>query len=196
MIELTKIDVAEAQIRTAVKLFFENAHPVPVHTLACAAREIVATLGQKLGIKTILEEVADNLLTEKREVLKKATAFVNFMKHADRDPQGVLKNFSDTDNDPILFFACQDFGRVTGGMPIEAQVYEAWYFATSVKRVSEGARDWQKLVKACIKHFPRVRVVGRDEQKKIGLHALEQALKDPKLRMEFKRTVDLPIANA
>src|ERR1700730_95189 len=54
----TKIDVAEAHIRTAVRLFFEDAHPVPVHTLACAAREILAALGEKLGIDTILHEAA------------------------------------------------------------------------------------------------------------------------------------------
>src|SRR5690242_9958847 len=144
MSEFTKIDVAEAHIRTAVKLFFEDRHPIPIHTLACSAREILTTIGGKLGIKTVLEEVADGSKVQQKDVLKKASAFVNFMKHADRDPEGVLKNFSDEDNDPVLFFACHDFGRVTGGMPIEAQVYEAWFFATSVKRVSAGGRNWQK----------------------------------------------------
>ena len=46
--KLTKIDVAEAQIRAAVRLFFEGGHPVPVYTLANAAREIVATIGEQI----------------------------------------------------------------------------------------------------------------------------------------------------
>jgi hypothetical protein len=45
-IELTKIDVAEAHIRTAVRLFFEGCHPVPVYTLANAAREILTSIGK------------------------------------------------------------------------------------------------------------------------------------------------------
>ena len=43
---LTEIDVAEAQIRAAVWMFFREGHPVPVYTLANAAREIVASIGK------------------------------------------------------------------------------------------------------------------------------------------------------
>lgn len=39
---LTKLDVAEAHIKTAVRLFFEEGHPVSIYTLANAAREIVS----------------------------------------------------------------------------------------------------------------------------------------------------------
>ena len=49
--DLTKIDVAQALIQTAVRLFFEGAHPVPIYALASAAREIVTTLGQKREFK-------------------------------------------------------------------------------------------------------------------------------------------------
>ena len=49
--ELSKIDVAEALIQAAVRLFFEGAHPVPIYALASAAREIMTTLGQKTGIR-------------------------------------------------------------------------------------------------------------------------------------------------
>ena len=36
--ELTKIDVAQALIRTAVRLFFEDAHPVPIYLQVRRAR--------------------------------------------------------------------------------------------------------------------------------------------------------------
>jgi hypothetical protein len=188
----TKIDIAEAHIRTAVRLFFEDAHPVPVHTLACSAREIMTTLGGKLGVDTVLHDYARNRGVALDDAARKANAFVGFMKHADRKPTAVLENFSDLDNDAILFLACHDFGRVTGGMPVEAQVFEPWYFATKVKKVSKGRPKWQKLVKDCIKLFPRVRSVPRAQQKRIGLEALNKAVNDPSLRMEFKRVVELP----
>jgi hypothetical protein len=188
----TKIDVAEAHIRTAVRLFFEDRHPVPIHLLACSAREILTFVGKAQGTETILEEVAAVKGVKEGDVIKKAHAFVNFMKHANRDAGATLEGFSDLDNDPILWFVCQDFGRVTGGMPIEAQVYEAWFFATFVKRVSDGPMTWQRLVRRCIRLFPHVRSVPRQEQKAIGLRALEKALTDPSLEMQIRRIVTPP----
>ncbi len=54
ILRLNKIDVAEAHIVSAVKLFFENGHPASVYTLASAAREILTTLGDKQGVETLL----------------------------------------------------------------------------------------------------------------------------------------------
>jgi len=51
--KLTKIDVAEAQIRAAVWMYFRGEHPVPVYTLANAAREIVPTNGEQVDIETV-----------------------------------------------------------------------------------------------------------------------------------------------
>lgn len=152
----------------------------------------MAAVGKAKGVDTILQEVARNLGATEKEVAQKAHAFVNFMKHADRDPTAALEGFSDLDNESIIFFACQDFGRATGGMPVEAQVYEAWFFATTAKRVSVGSIKWQRMIKACIRHFPRVRSVPRIEKKRIGLKVLREALKDPTLKMDFSRIVDLP----
>lgn len=61
--------------------------------------------------------------------------------------------------------------------------------ATAVKRVSKGNPSWQRLVKNCIRAFPRVRSVTRAEQKRIGLQVLTTALRDPALQMKFRRVV-------
>jgi hypothetical protein len=53
---LTKIDVVEAQIRAAVRMFFRDEHPVPVYTLANAAREIIATIGEQIEVETVQQE--------------------------------------------------------------------------------------------------------------------------------------------
>ncbi len=188
----TKIDVAEAHICTAVRLFFDDAHPIPIHTLACSAREILTTLGDKLGIDTMLQEVARIQDTTIDKVIKKAHGFAGFMKHADRDADAVLEAFSDADNDYVLWFACHDFGRITGGMPIEAQVFEAWWFATTVKKVSAGGLKRQRMVKTCIRAFPGIRTALRADQKKLGRDVLLRSSQDPTLKMQFRRVVELP----
>jgi hypothetical protein len=50
--ELTKIDVAEALIRSAVRQFFENAHPVPIYAMANAAREILTSVADHSGVRS------------------------------------------------------------------------------------------------------------------------------------------------
>ena len=57
-IVLTKIDIAEAQLRAALRMFFEGGHPVPVYTLANAAREVVTSIANKIGVKTAAQDIS------------------------------------------------------------------------------------------------------------------------------------------
>jgi hypothetical protein len=89
-----------------------------------------------------------------------------------------------------LFFACHDFGRVAGGMPIEAQVFEAWTYAAATERVSDAPFRRQQLLRNMIRAFPGIRgALTRAEQKDIGLKIMEQALRDKSLAMAIRREV-------
>jgi hypothetical protein len=190
-VKLTKIDAAEANLCAAIRLFFADEHPVPVHTLAGAAREVMSVLGEKLETNILLDQLAESRGVSPREYLRKATVALNFMKHADRDPTAVLE-FADEANDFMLFWACRDFVSITKGLPIEAQVFDAWFFATQVKEVNKGGLRWQESVKACSRLFPGVRSASRPEQKRIAYKVLGDALKKPALRMQIERTIRLP----
>lgn len=54
---LTFLLVARSQLLTALKLFFEDADPVSVHTLAGAAQEILESLCREAGVDPMHEEV-------------------------------------------------------------------------------------------------------------------------------------------
>ena len=191
--QLSKIDVADAQLRAAIRMFFEDAHPVAVHTLACAAHEILTNLGHKMELNTYLDQMARWQETDVATVRKEAVRFCNFMKHADNDPTALLDNFSDLDNEGVLFCACRDLAQVAHGLPIEAQVYEAWFFATAVKRVSDGGLRWREKIKACIQLFPiGMRSASREKQKQMVLQVLTEVAAKQELQMEMKRIVELP----
>ena len=193
VVKLTKIDIAEAHIRAAVRLFFEDEHPAPVYLLACPAREVLTTLGDKIGVDTLLHEYAANRGITLQDAVGKADQFANFMKHANRDPQAVLEEFSDEDNDHILMIACKDFVQITGGLPIEAQIFEAWWYAAHIKRISDRSRGMRERVKLCIQAFPLgFRSAAREDKKKMALDVLMRPRTDPSLRMEIKRVVELP----
>jgi hypothetical protein len=172
-------------------MFFEDKDPISVHTLACAAREITSGLGTKMKIETVLDDYAKASGRSRKKAEGSTTRKANFMKHADHDPDATLE-FDESENDMILFLACHDFGRIAKGMPIEAQVYELWHFATHVKKLRNLPPSRQKAIKACIKAFPNVRSASRKEQKAVGLRVLEKCLADPSLGMEIQRIVALP----
>ena len=188
--ELTKIDVAEALIQAAVRLFFEGAHPVPIYQLASSAREILTTIGEKVGVETILHSIAKRKAVPVKTLINQAHKFAKFFKHANSDPTEKL-SFSEFEIDHVLLLACHDFGRVTGGMPIEAQVFEAWAQAGAWRRIADVPFRRQ-AIKQAIRLFPGIRSADRKTQKRIGLEALKRVEHDPAYQMEIQREVKLP----
>jgi hypothetical protein len=186
--EVTKIDVAEALLKTAIRLFFEEHHPVPIYVLASAAREILTTVGDKIGVETVLHSLSKRSGKSVKQLARDAHSFAGFFKHADRDATATL-TFAETEVDAVLAMACQDFGRVTGGMPVEAQIYEVWVYALAFAKVSDAPRAGQRLIKLAISQFPGVRTADRAKQKRIGLRVLNTLLNDPSLKMEYQTAV-------
>jgi hypothetical protein len=189
---LTKIDVAEAHLVSAVRLCFGGGHPASIYLLAASAREILTTVGEKIGRKTMLSAIAEKTGTPMKKLIAVAGEFVAFFKHADRDPASVLEKFDEQDADLVLYIACHDFHRVAKGQPIELQVYEAWHLAQVFERVSEAPLSVQPVVRHCIRLFPGIRAASRAERQRMGSEQLEQALLNPALRMEIQRDVVLP----
>jgi hypothetical protein len=194
VIHLTKIDVADAQLRAAVCMYFEGGHPVPVYTLANAAREIVDSIGKKMGITTSAQSVADLLGIPAQDVLRLVTTPANFFKHADRDAYTKLA-FDEAALIAVLSMLCQRFEDVANGLPVEAIVFRVWLNALTAK-VTQVPLSHQQHIRNCIKLFPGIRrAADLAEQKMIGLKHLKKTLADP-LQIEmfnrFDREVVLP----
>jgi hypothetical protein len=172
---LAKIDAAEAQLKAAVRMYFENRHLVPIYALANAVREVVGRLGEHLDVETVQKEIAKARGLTVAELIGPLSKKAAFFKHADRDPSGKIE-LEDDDVEMVLFFACHDFGRVAHGMPIEAQVFEAWAYAATIKRVSDAPLRKQKLIRRMIATFPGLRgAPDRVAQKRIGLEIMERS---------------------
>jgi hypothetical protein len=192
-VKLTKIDVAEAHLITAVRAHFRGEHPASIYLLAASACEILTTIGEKTGTQTMLAGVAETTGTPLKKLVQIANEFAGFLKHADRNPTAVLERFTEWDTNLVLYIACHAFHRVAKGQPVELQVFEAWYLATAFEKVSAAPLRVQPFVRRCIKLFPGIRGVSRAEQQRIGLEQLEKARRNPALRMEIQREVILPV---
>ncbi len=183
--ELTKQDIARRQLVTAIRLFFENGDPVSIYTLASNAWEVIDVLCNKAGTYSLSNETREH--TPKDKDLKKNfinSPFRNFFKHADRDPDETLKDFGEKNCDDIIFLGVEDYLRLHGKSPIEFQVFQLWYLAVKLEKVSDEAME--RILEKTDQAFPNIRNVSREEQLLMGKEMMDEApidtelLKDPR----------------
>ena len=134
--KLDKVEIARRQLGTALALFLEDSDPVSVQTLACAGCEIAEHLTSKAGAKPfsthVLATFPDLDIGTIRRLQRQ---YCNAFKHAmtregiDRDDRELLESFDDKVNDHMLFVGWRDYMLAVRALPIEAQVFQIWYFA-------------------------------------------------------------------
>jgi hypothetical protein len=86
-ITLTKLDAAKRQLRTAIRLWFEDGDPVSIHALAYAAYEIAHVVSKKRN-PARRDLIFDSLTVKDKhraEFNISIKKHANFFKHAKRD---------------------------------------------------------------------------------------------------------------
>jgi hypothetical protein len=68
VIRLTKLDAARHQLKTAIRLFFEERDPVSIHALASAAQEVLRDLLRARGIPSPSIKDSDLIKPEYRKL--------------------------------------------------------------------------------------------------------------------------------
>lgn len=117
---VTKLDAAQRQLAVAIRMFFERKDMIAVHTLAAAAQELLVDLAKPRGIETIFEH---ERLKGMRRVFRMSQ---NFLKHADKDPEGKLP-FVPEATKFHLFDAAVISHKLTGRMLPEVAAFLAWF---------------------------------------------------------------------
>jgi hypothetical protein len=179
--KLDKAHVARRQLGTALALFIEDLDPVSVHTLACAGGEVAEHLTRKAGAEPFashaLATFADLDMKKIRQLQRQ---FWNSFKHAttrdgeERPDRELLERFNDLQNDHTLFVGWYDYVLATGNMPIEAQAFQAWYFALYPEKLNREVFD-ASVYDAM---FPNLRQQSRKHQKKALQVAIAKARQD------------------
>ena len=87
-------------------MFFEGQHPVPIFTLANAAREIVASVGEQTDVRTVQSDLAEQRGVPVKKFVQPLSRISNFFKHADRDADAYLE-FDEDDLEVVLHCGVQ-----------------------------------------------------------------------------------------
>jgi hypothetical protein len=107
-IPVTKLDAARRQLETAITLWFHEFDPVSVHTLTCAAYQLLYDINIKTGGPPMMPDsphIRPERINEWRQILRSAQ---NFFKHADQDPKGTFF-FAPQATQAILLEACERY---------------------------------------------------------------------------------------
>lgn len=126
---ITKLDAARRQLRTAIELWFSDADPVSIQTLAYAAHEIIHRLYRRKGLSDLLYD--SNALTDKQRkefpILLKQSA--NFIKHATRNAEADEKAiFNSATNDLFLIFSTIGLHRMGEKLNETESAFMFWLY--------------------------------------------------------------------
>lgn len=164
-----KVRLARAQLGTALHLFLRDKDPYSVHALACGGSELIEGLAETAGLSTLSTHImALQPDMDMRKIRGLRNQYWNAIKHfynhtgkAARDDEHLMGDFSDAANDAVLFMGWLDYLMLVKQLPVEVQVFQAWWYATNEARMNPNADPdpWRVL-------FPGIASQDRQEQKR------------------------------
>jgi hypothetical protein len=165
---IDKTNVARRQLGTALALFIEDQDPVSVHVLACGGGEVAEQLARRAQQEPFATEIMTTFSDLKmRDIRRIRNQFWNAFKHAttragnDRTDEELLMNFDDRQNEHALFIGWYDYMMAVNRLPIEAQVFQTWYFALYPEKLAAEISSAPYT-----NFFPAMKEIDRTEQKR------------------------------
>lgn len=138
-----KLDTARRQLETAARLFFEFGDPVSIHTLTCAAYNVIRDVNKtRGGTPMFAKELYVKI--EGTPSLGSLCGPENFFKHADRDPNQTLI-FHPKFTECLLVDACEKYGELTGAYVPELLVFTLWFMCQAPSEF-DIPTDWASFI--------------------------------------------------
>jgi len=122
--KISKDEAAKRQLDTAIDLFFEGGDVLSAHTLAFAAFRVLLNLYPHRASDDFGEQV-DKLIAE-GVGWQRFSETANFLKHADRDPEGFLEDFDSERVLPVIGLATLLYRRLTGNYSRKMEAFDFW----------------------------------------------------------------------
>ncbi len=85
-IVVTKLAAASRQLNCAVELYFENGDPVAIHTLVCAAHQVISDINRSRKGPQLLFDWSKRNRKDWSAIFAGFRKHANYFKHAESDP--------------------------------------------------------------------------------------------------------------
>jgi hypothetical protein len=142
---ISKIEAAERQLAQAIRMFFDRADAVSIHTLASAAYQILIDICKSRAIPREMEDSA--ILMEmgvKKDVIAALREPQNFFKHSHQGNPEETVRFSPKLSAYMMVSAARYHYIVTGRQMHESIVLQMWFYASHPERAPEQIRPFLK----------------------------------------------------
>jgi len=159
IVPVKKIEAAKRQLQTAITLWFADADQISVHTLACAAYQIIHDINAKKdGSKLLLDSNVINKEFHK-EYLNEMRKAMRFFKHADKDPDldGTIE-FSPAITDLFILFSIKGLDHLNVS---QSEITVAFLLFYAIKNPHLVAREFSDRFK--IEYLASLPVVSKRE---------------------------------
>ncbi|WP_434033608.1 hypothetical protein [Cupriavidus sp. a3] len=145
--QISKLDAARNQLRTAIWLYFHEMDPISIHALASAARMVLRKLHvhHKTGHKMLHDELIDVYVKAeyRGSMINVLNSAANFFKHADQDPEDVY-HFNPKASEMVMLDAVFAIGVLGAEDCDEFRAYRTWMlvmFPHLLKELPEGISE-------------------------------------------------------
>lgn len=100
LLSINKLTAARKMFNDAVLLFYEKRNPISIHHLAHAAHEVLCSITGDSRMLDLVAQTPD----AKKQFKQVFNSSKNFIKHADRDPNGSLA--FNTETNILILYDC------------------------------------------------------------------------------------------
>jgi hypothetical protein len=138
-IRVTKLNAAQRQLRTAIRLWFADGDPIATHTLVSAAHEIIHRLFRNAGHSDLFWDssiIKDERRADFARLMKAPAAF---FKHAKHDPEMEL-NFHPGINETLIAYSITGLQRMGIALDVEESVFLHWFALHHPEWITKGSR--------------------------------------------------------
>jgi hypothetical protein len=171
---IMKLDAARRQIDFAIKHHFAEDDAFAIHTVISSAflmlRELAEVRGGVRAHQAFKDIIRPGCEKEFWRVMNRAS---NFLKHADRDPDGKLEDVRVEINDAAIFVAIAYFMDLAGKISRPMSVFQIWYASLNPKLLTDEYRT-ELLKRAPQEQIDRLLSMPRALHIKAGQQLLKQ----------------------
>lgn len=143
--KISKLDAAKRQLETAIRLYFNNADPISIHTLSCAAHNILLDLTKEYKKKPMALSGILIKSEYKNEFIKKLREPQNHFKHAEKDSEAVI-DFSPSINESFILDSCQQYYEITNEQILYFSIFINWFAAQHINYFDYSTEEQRKTI--------------------------------------------------
>lgn len=151
-------------------MLFVNEDPLPVYAVACAAEHLLRDLAEH-SENSPLHKTIKNMIKpgKEKEFWKASNKSANFLKHADRDPKGILE-LEETEIDVTIALTCGYWNDLGYQPSLQMRGFMAWFAAMYPELIVKDSLVAKHLAKL---NLPLLRELPRPEQLQWGKQLCE-----------------------